>query len=81
MNTQFTLLGGKVMPVCPECGSTDIFEDLYSPEEKYDGLGNSIVIHYYTCNDCGCEWEARTEINRHIEITRHGKEQKKKLGA
>lgn len=69
------------MPVCPECGSTDIFEDLYSPEEKYDGLGNSIVIHYYTCNDCGCEWEARTEINRHIEITRHGKEQKKKLGA
>ena len=63
------------MPVCPDCGSSDVSEDVYSPEEKYDGLGGCTIKHFYTCNDCGCEWTQTEEVMpaSKVEITKHGK--------
>ena len=61
------------MPECPDCGSTDVSEDVYSPEEKYDGLGGCTVEHHYTCNNCGCEFTERIEENRTVEVNKHGK--------
>ena len=61
------------MSECPDCGSSDISEDIHSPEEKHDGLGGYIVEHHYTCNRCGCEWTERIEENREIEVNKHGK--------
>jgi len=53
---------------CQCCGSTSVTECDY--EEKYDGLGNCIVIHYYVCEDCGCEFEEVEEITRGIKLTK-----------
>ena len=61
------------MPECPDCGSSDVSEGVYSPEEKYDGLGGCTVEHYYTCNHCGCEWTERIEETREVKIAKHGK--------
>jgi len=43
---------------CPLCNSRNIEQDVYSPERIYDGQGyESTLIYYYTCNNCGCEFE------------------------
>jgi len=50
-------------------------EDVYSPDEKYDGQGFWWqVIHSYYCEDCGCEWTETLTTTREIEILKHGKE-------
>jgi len=65
----------NVMPRCPECDSSNVVEDIYSPDEKYDGQGFWWqVIHSYCCKDCGCEWTETLTTTREIEIHKHGKE-------
>jgi len=61
------------MTECPECGSIDVVEDVYSPEEKHDGLGYEwVIIHSYTCEDCGCEWSEILHVTREVEIHKRG---------
>lgn len=62
------------MPRCPDCESSDVSEDVYSPEEKYDGQGFEWTVeHHYTCNRCGCEWTERFNTTREVEVNKHGK--------
>jgi len=62
-----------VLSLCPECNSSNVKEAVYSPEEKHDGQGFWWqIIHFYYCEDCGCEWTETLTTTKEIEITKHG---------
>ena len=63
------------MPRCPECRSNNIREGAGSPEYENDGQGYEwYEIHYYWCEDCGCEWTETYHTERTVEIDKHGRE-------
>jgi len=57
--------------ICPECGSNNVEED--APEYYSDGQGGGEEIHYYWCNDCGCEWTVTFQTKTVVSIEKHGK--------
>jgi len=60
------------MPRCPWCGSRNVKEAVYSPEDVWDGYEQR-VIHTYYCKDCECEFTETETITWKVEIKKEGK--------
>lgn len=53
---------------CPDCGSFNTDEESRDADED----GTDTAIYYYSCSDCGCEFDVTEHVSYTVDVSKHG---------